>query len=200
VKVALYARVSKADDSQDPENQLSRLRAYAMERKYEIVSEFVDKASGADAHRPQLDSMVSSARAHRFSLILTIKVDRLARSLLNLEALIADLDAHGIRVEFVDQGITTGTAAGKVFRQFLGIMAEFERELIRDRTKAGLARARSEGIHLGRKPDVEGTARILELRANGRTHSEIANEVGISRQAVKERLRRYRARKGGVCP
>jgi DNA invertase Pin-like site-specific DNA recombinase len=200
MKVALYARVSKADDTQDPENQLNRLRSYAVERQYEIAGEFVDRASGADAHRPQLDTMIKAGRAHRFSMILTVKVDRLARSLLNLETMVADLDVHGIRVEFVDQGITTGTAAGNVFRQFLGIMAEFERELIRERTKAGLARTRAEGTKLGRpacKVDMEQVAR---LRAQGWGVRRIATTIGISHQTLRNRLRDGQSNEGGDKP
>ena len=82
MKVALYARVSKADDSQDPENQVIRLREYAEGRGWEVYGEpYIDYASGADAFRPALDRMMSDARAHRFGIILVVKIDRIARNM-----------------------------------------------------------------------------------------------------------------------
>ena len=146
MKVALYARVSKADESQNPENQLMRLRSYAQERGYEVSENhvYVDMASGADANRPQLDRMMADARARRFSLVLCVKVDRLARSVSNLYALLTEFDARGVKFECIDQSITTNTPTGKLLLSILGGVAEFERELIRDRTKAGLARAKAQ--------------------------------------------------------
>ena len=80
MKVALYARVSKADDSQDPENQLMRLRSYAKMRSWDVYDEYVDRASGADDYRPALDRMMNDAAARRVGLVLTTKIDRIARS------------------------------------------------------------------------------------------------------------------------
>jgi DNA invertase Pin-like site-specific DNA recombinase len=204
MKIALYARVSlndvdeKGQPKQHPENQLNRLRAYAKERVYEIFEEYVDRASGADARRPALDQMLRDAKARRFGLILVTKVDRIARSVPNLYAILTDLEARGVKFECADQDISTSSPTGKLLLAILAGMAEFERELIVDRTKAGLARARAAGVRLGRKPDRKGTTHILKLRAEGRTIRQISEQLGISRGAVKQRLRRERVRKRGV--
>jgi DNA invertase Pin-like site-specific DNA recombinase len=167
-----------------------------MERQYEVVSKFVDKASGADARRPALDQMLRAAKAHRFSLILVTKVDRIARSVPNLYAMLTDLESRGVKFECSDQDISTNSPTGKLLLAILAGVAEFERELIVDRTKAGLARARAQGKRLGRRPDRKRMDQILALRAQGFTIREVAEKLSMTHGAVKERLRR--ARKGGV--
>jgi DNA invertase Pin-like site-specific DNA recombinase len=205
MKVALYARVSlndvdeKGQPRQNPENQLIRLRAYAKDRAYEIFGEYVDKASGADARRPALDRMLSAARAHRFSMILTTKVDRIARSTSNLYAVLTDLESSGVKFECSDQDISTNSPTGKLLLAILAGVAEFERELIVDRTKAGLARARAQGKRLGRRPDRKRRDQILALRAQGFTIREVAAKVSMSSGAVKQALRRGRLQKGGAA-
>jgi len=189
MKVALYARVSKADDSQDPENQLMRLRAYATERGWEIFDEYVDMASGADANRPDLDRMVSDAMRRRFGLVLTTKIDRVARSTPNLYSLLSKLDSRGIKFDCTDQDISTNTPTGKLLLAVLAGVAEFERDLIRERTKAGLARARAQGKQLGTpKKDVD-LERVLALRGQGKSLREIGKALGVSHQTIKNRLR-----------
>ena len=197
MKVALYARVSKADESQNPENQLIRLRLCAQERGYEVSEDrvYVDMASGADANRPQLDRMMADARARRFSLVLCVKVDRLARSVSNLYALLSEFDARGVKFECIDQSITTNTPTGKLLLSILGGVAEFERELIRDRTKAGLARAKANGKRLGRPRKRVNMERAHELRSQGLGYRKIAEELGITRPTLWARLK-----KEGVQP
>ena len=189
VKVALYARVSKADESQNPENQLMRLRSYADERGWQVFQEYVDHASGADANRPRLNQMIRDAMGRRFSLVLTTKIDRIARSSLNLKQIIADLEARGIKFECTDQPFSTNTPTGKLLFGILGEIAEFERSLIIERTKAGLQRARAQGKRLGRPKVAVDRARILELKAEGLGYRKIADELGVSHQTVLNRLK-----------
>jgi DNA invertase Pin-like site-specific DNA recombinase len=189
MKVALYARVSKSDDSQDPENQLMRLRSYAQERGWEVFGEYVDMASGADANRPQLDRMMADARGRRFSLVLCVKVDRLARSVSNLYALLSEFDAREVKFECIDQSIATNTPTGKLLLSILGGVAEFERELIRDRTKAGLARAKAQGKRLGRPRKCVNMERARDLRSQGLGYRKIADALGVSYVTVRERLK-----------
>jgi DNA invertase Pin-like site-specific DNA recombinase len=189
VKVALYARVSKADESQNPENQLMRLRSYADERGWQVFQEYVDHASGADANRPRLNQMIRDAMGRRFSLVLTTKIDRIARSSLNLKQIIADLEARGIKFECTDQPFSTNTPTGKLLFGILGEIAEFERSLIIERTKAGLQRARAQGKRLGRPKVAVDRARILELKAQGLGYRKIADELGVSHQTVLNRLK-----------
>jgi len=197
VKIAIYARVSKSDESQDPQNQLMRLIAYSNERGWDVSGQYVDKASGADANRPQLRQMLRDARARRFGLVLTTKIDRIARSSLDLKQIIAELEGRGIKFECSDQPFSTNTPTGKLLFGILGEIAEFERSLIVERTKAGLARAKAQGKLLGHPrleigwkghPGVD-IERIHTLRAEGMSYRAIAQQLGISHQTVKNRLR-----------
>lgn len=146
--VALYARVST--DGQDPDNQMFRLREVAAARGYVVYGEYIDVASGACSKRPQLDRMLADAKAGKFRKIMAVKLDRLARSVINLTTIMQQLEEWGIQVEFLDQPIDTSTPSGRMTTIILAAVAEFERELIRDRTKDGQARARSQGRSIGR--------------------------------------------------
>lgn len=146
--VALYARVSTID--QDAENQLLRMREVARSRGYTIYAEYTDVASGACSRRPQLDQMLKAAKAGKVQKIMAIKLDRIARSVINLTTIMQDLEAWGVAVEFLDQPIDTSSPSGKLTTTILAAMAEFERELISDRTRDGLARAKSQGKCAGR--------------------------------------------------
>lgn len=148
IKVALYARVSTRDQTTD--NQIIRLREVAKSRGYEVGGEYLDVASGADPKRPQLEAMLSAAKHGQISRIMALRLDRLARSVINLAELVGNLDAWGVGLEIVDQPIDTTTPSGRLTYTILSGVAEFERELIRDRTRDGLTRAKSQGKTLGR--------------------------------------------------
>ena len=188
-KCAVYARVSKADESQDPENQLMRLREYALKTGWEVFEEYVDYASGADANRPSLKRMMSDAKARRFSFVLITRIDRIARSSLDLKQIIAELDERGIKFECADQQFSTNTPTGRLLFGVLGEIAEFERALIIERTKAGLARARAKGKKLGRPKVVVDEAVMHELKSQGLGYRKIADALGVSHQTILNRLR-----------
>ncbi|UCE90879.1 MAG: recombinase family protein [Methanobacteriota archaeon] len=166
-----------------------RLVAYANERGWEIHRHYVDKASGADANRPELKRMMNDARARRFSLVLTTRIDRIARSSLDLKQIIAELEGRGVKFECAEQAFSTNTPTGRLLFGILGEIAEFERSLIIERTKAGLQRARAQGKTLGRPRVSVDSARIAELRAQGLGYRKIANELGVSHQTILNRLR-----------
>jgi DNA invertase Pin-like site-specific DNA recombinase len=153
-------------------------------------------ASGADPNRPQLKQMLRDARARRFGLVLTTKIDRIARSSLNLKQIIAELEDRGIKFECADQPFSTNSPTGRLLFGILGEIAEFERALIIERTKAGLARARAQGKRLGRPRASLDRARMLELRAQGLGYRRIGDELGVSHQTVKNRLRN----EGAIAP
>jgi len=190
MKVALYARVSRADNDQDPENQLIKLREYAHSRGYEIVGEYVDRASGALPSRPQLDRMLADARGHRFNVIISVKLDRMGRSALNLLGMLEELERLRVGLICTDQAFDTTGPEGKLLFTVLSGVAEFERELIRERTKDGLARAKAQGKRLGRPPNPARTADIVRMRQQGLSLRQIGQQLGISHQGVKQRLRR----------
>ena len=180
IKVALYARVSTRDQTED--NQLIRMRQVAEARGYIVIDEYADVASGADARRPALDRMRRDAKAGRFSRILATKLDRLARSTVNLADLVADLDRWNVGLELLDQPIDTTTPTGRLTTVILGAVAEFERELIRDRTRDGLARAVAEGKTLGRPKRALSDYQIDKIRAI------MADEPDISMRALSARM------------
>ena len=190
MKVALYARVSKSDvEAQDPENQLIRLRKYAQEKGYDIYEEYVDRASGADASRPALDKMLRDARGNRFSTIAVVRLDRLARSMPNLYALVDELTRNRVKFHCVDQPeVSTDSAMGKIVLAVLGAVAEFERELISDRTKDGLEKARQKGKKIGRRPVEIDFERVTELKAQGWGIKRIAADLGIAPETLRRGL------------
>ena len=148
-RIALYARVSTAD--QHPEAQLLALRPYAGARGLEVAGEYIDHGvSGSKDRRPALDRLMADARRRRFDAVAVTKLDRLARSTRHLVNLAAELDAVGVDLVVLDQAIDTGTPAGRLLFHVLGAIGEFERDLIRERTVAGLRAARRRGARIGR--------------------------------------------------
>ncbi len=189
-RIAIYARVSTVD--QHPEVQLERLRQYAAARGVEAV-EFVDHGvSGRKDKRPALDKLLGTARRREVSAVVVVKLDRLARSVRHLTRLAEEFEALSVDLVVLDQAIDTGTPAGRLLFSMLGAIAEFEGDLIRDRTRAGLAAARRRGVQLGRPPVVDDLmrSRIQRLRRCGRSYSEIASATGISRTSVIRTTRR----------
>src|SRR5215510_1809150 len=148
VRAALYARVSTAD--QTPDNQLVALRSFAEARGWTVTA-FVDHGiSGAKDRRPGLDALLAAVRARKVDVVACIKLDRLARSTRHLVTLAGDLEALGVDLVVLDQSIDTTTPSGRLLFHVLAAIAEFERDLIRDRVVAGLRRAKAQGRRLGR--------------------------------------------------
>jgi DNA invertase Pin-like site-specific DNA recombinase len=196
LKVCLYARVSRVDKDQNPENQLIKLREYAQRHDWEISEVYVDYVSGAKTSRPSFDRMIKDGRARRYDAVVVVRIDRLARSTRHLLNILEDLDRHGVSLVCTDQEIDTKSPAGRLLFTILGAVSELELDLIRERTKDGLARARAQGKRLGRPPKPTKNDEIRALRAQGKSLRQIGFELGISHQAVKQRLRRERVQKG----
>ncbi len=180
LRAALYARVSTAD--QHAEVQLHALRDYAARRELEALEYLDHGVSGAKDRRPALDRLLRDAQARRFDVLAVTKLDRHARSVRHLVALTAELEALGVGLVVLDQGLDTSTPAGRLLFHVLGAIAEFERDLIVERTSAGLAAARRRGARLGRPPvlDRRGRQRALRLRASGHSVRAIAAVLGVS--------------------
>lgn len=189
MKVALYARVST--ETQDPESQLLALRAHAVNRGWEIVDEFVDKGwSGAKMRRPALDRLMKAAWAGRFQAVLVWRFDRFARSVRHL---ISALDEfRGLHVAFVSlqEQLDTSSAIGQAMFTIIGAMAQLERDIIRERVKAGLDRAKARGVRLGRPVARVDEAELAALRREGVPLPAIARRLGCSRSTARRRLRR----------
>ena len=181
-RAALYLRVSTLD--QHPESQLHDLRSLAAQRGFEIVQEYTDKISGARAKRPGLDQLLADARRGKFDVVLVWAFDRIARSVRHFLEVIDEL-AH-LEIEFVSfrENIDTGGPLGRAMIVIIGAIAELERNLIIERVRAGMRRARLEGQRIGRPPLEIDRQALQRDRAQGHSLSELAHSYGISRASV----------------
>lgn len=180
MKVALYARVST--DEQTTDNQMIRLEEHANYMKYEVYDKYTDVASGMKSSRPELDRMLADARKHKFDAIVAVKLDRLGRSVTNLLHIIEEMKRKGVSVVFLDQNIDTGSSMGQLIIVILSGVAEFERNLIVERTKDGLERARKEGKTLGRPRNTLSKYQIDKAKAI------IAENPNISQRKFAEQF------------
>jgi DNA invertase Pin-like site-specific DNA recombinase len=182
MRAAIYARVSTLD--QEPENQLQELRTYLAARGWTSVIEYVDKGiSGSKDRRPALDRLVADARRRRFDVVVCWRLDRLGRNLKHLITLLEDLQALGVAFVSLAEGIDATTPAGKLQMHILGAIAEFERERIRERVCAGLQRARTQGIRLGRPPAVVPVERVQGVASL--SVDQASRILGVSRSTLK---------------
>jgi DNA invertase Pin-like site-specific DNA recombinase len=151
MKAGVYARISTTNHGHDPSMQTRELREYCKRRGLEIVGEYVDVGiSGAKEHRPQLDRLMADCRRRRFDAVLAYRYDRFARSLRHLVNALEEFRALGIDFISLHKGVDTSTPNGRLVFGIFASIAEFERELNRDRVKSGIAAARSKGKRLGR--------------------------------------------------
>ena len=182
-RVALYVRVST--DHQTIKNQERELEAVAERHGWSVVAIFKDQGiSGAKGRRerPGLDKLLLGVARREFDLVAAWSVDRLGRSLLDLVQVLQELHGKGIDLYLHQQGIDTTTPSGKAMFQMMGVFAEFERSMIRERVMAGLTRAKAEGTRLGRPATVgDDAAKARAIRAAGKSIRAIAreNRVGI---------------------
>ncbi len=185
MRAALYARVSTVEQNCD--NQLIELRRYIEARGWQTGQEYVDRGvSGATDRRPALDTLMRDAKRRRFDVVVCWRLDRLGRNLKHLITLLEDLQALGVAFVSLAEGIDATTPAGKLQMHILGAIAEFERERIRERVMAGLQRARTQGVRLGRPPrqiDAVGLREVAGLPAR-----EAARRLGVPRSTLQRWL------------
>ena len=196
LKAALYARVSTG--GQTTENQLIELREAADRLGWLVVAEFVDHGiSGAKGRegRPQLDALLKGVARKEFDVVAAWSVDRLGRSLIDLVGLLKELHSTGIDLYLHQQAINTTTPAGRAMFQMMGVFAEFEREMIKERVKAGLGRARAAAESKGQKfttgrPRITAATEqhIRQLRSEGMGMVKIAKAAGCGVSAVQRVL------------
>ncbi len=187
MRVAIYARVSTANNGQDPTMQTRELREYAERRGWKVAGEYVDIGiSGTKETRPELDRLMADAHRRRFDAVLVWKFDRFARSVSHLLRALETFRAQGIEFVSFSEQLDTSTPAGKMVFTVLGAVAELERGLIVERVKAGLRNAKAKGKRLGRPKVSVDSTRIASLRHAGRSWSEIAKETGWTKGTVQE--------------
>ena len=169
-----YARVSTTDQSLD--NQIAALKAAGCERVR------AEKVSGTSTDgRQELKTLLEFVEAG--DTIVVTRIDRLARSIGDLQDIVRDLRAKGVALKATEQPIDMTTAAGKCFLDMLGVFAEFETNLRKERQMEGIAKAKAAGVYKGRPPSVD-CAKVKELKAEGWNPSQIAKKLGISRASV----------------
>lgn len=178
MRAAIYTRVSTA--GQSTERQSYTLRAYAESRGWTIVHEVQETASGTSQKRPLREEVLQLARMRAIDAILVQALDRWGRSVQDLVLTMAELEALGV-IFVVPGDIDMSTPMGRMLAHFLGAVAQFEQELIKERVRSGLDNARAKGKRLGRPP--VATARIalgLQLLQQGRTYQQAAEKAGVS--------------------
>ena len=191
-RVGIYLRVST--DTQTTENQRRELEAVAGRSGWEVVDFYEDAGiSGAKGRdkRPGFDRLLKDATSRKVNMIAAWSVDRLGRSLQDLVGFLGELRSLECDLYLHQQALDTSTPSGRAMFQMLGVFAEFERGMIRERVNAGLARAKAKGTKLGRrpvKPSVE--ARIRELKATGMGMLKIGREVGVGTSVVQRVVQR----------
>ncbi len=183
MKTALYMRVSTSEQTTDP--QRGELVEYCTRRGWKDLAEYSDTISGAKFTRSGLDRLMADVRRGKIARIVVAKLDRLGRSLPHLAQLVGELDSHGTALAVPGQGIDTShdNPAGRLQMHVLMAVAEFERSLIRERTRAGLNAARARGSKLGRRPVVlDATKRdaLAAWKAAPTTVRDLAGLLGVS--------------------
>ena len=177
LRAALYCRVSTT--GQTAENQLLALRSFATARGW-IGTEFIDQGhSGAKERRPALDALLTAARARTVDVVACVKLDRLARSVHHLVAMVREWETLGVDLVVLDQAIDTTTPAGRLLFHVLAAISEFERDLIRDRVLAGLKRAKAQGVRLGRPRTHVDVTRARALLAEGQSMRHVARVLHV---------------------
>jgi DNA invertase Pin-like site-specific DNA recombinase len=186
--VALYARVSTADQSCDL--QLDDLRRYAKQR-FEIIREYIDSGvSGTQRHRPSLDALMLDAHKKRFDVVLVWKFDRFARSLKHLIDSLEDFAARGIDFVSYTEGVDTTTPSGCLLFHMVGAVAQFERDLIAERVRAGIAHAKAIGKHIGRPRATIDVEQVCKLRNQNLSLRKIAKILNVPVSRVRRGLAR----------
>ena len=186
-RAAIYLRVSSVD--QHPETQVHDLRQMAAQRGYEIVQEYTDRISGVKARRPGLGDLMRDARRGRFDIVLVWACDRIARSTRHLLEVLDEL--NHLNIEFVSfrESIDTAGPLGRAIIVIIGAIAELERNLIVERVKAGMRRARLEGRHIGRSPVNVDREAILCERRMGHSIRNIAKGHRVSTATIQRVLK-----------
>jgi DNA invertase Pin-like site-specific DNA recombinase len=193
MEAALYTRVS-THGRQDPDMQLRGMHEYCERRGWTISGVFSDVGvSGAKERRPGLDAMLAACRKRRFGAVVVYRYDRFARSLHQLVNALAEFEALGIQFVSLHEGVDTSTPNGRLVFGIFASIAEFERELIRDRVRSGIAAARARGKRLGRPRRHVDVSRVAALRAKGLSWREVGRELGVgvatARTAFQDRAK-----------
>jgi DNA invertase Pin-like site-specific DNA recombinase len=186
-RVAIYARVSTHDQQTLP-MQLEAMNAYAERKGWQIALRVEEVGSGAKT-RPRREELLRAARRREIDVIVVWRLDRWGRSLVDLIATLQELTALKVGFISLSEALDLTTPSGRAFAGMLAVFAEFERDILRDRVKAGIAHARKEGRPHGRPAKIVGKAQeIRDLARKGLSKSAIAKQLNIGRTSVRRLL------------
>ncbi len=188
-RVAVYARVSTSDQSTD--SQLLDLRRYVRERGWNTFKEYVDQGiSGTKDSRPALNELMNDAKKRRFDVVLVWRFDRFARSTKHLILALEEFRNLGIDFVSYQENIDTSSPLGSAIFTIISAVAQLERDIIAERVKAGLRRAKENGKKLGRPMLSVDVEKVLQMRSEGLSLRQIARLVGISHTRVGQIISR----------
>jgi len=196
-RVATYARVSTANNGQDPSLQTRELKEYCERRGWQLAGEYVDVGiSGAKEKRPELDRLMADAYKRRFDVVIVWKFDRFARSVSHLLRALETFKALGLEFVSFSEQLDTSTPAGKLVFTVLGAVAELERSLIIERVRAGMRNAKAKGKRIGRPPkthlDQDARRSIWEAhKLGGLSLRQLATQFSTSLGTVQRCLRTH---------
>lgn len=187
MRAALYARVS-THDQQTLGMQIDAMRSYISDRGWNVAKQIKDIGSGAREH-PGRESLLKAARRREIDVVVVWRLDRWGRSLPDLVVTLRDLIELGIGFVSLTEALDLTTPTGRAMAGMLAVFAEFEREILRERVRAGIALARKEGRPHGRPRTASLKAEdVLRLKAERLSHSEISRRLGIGRTSVRRIL------------
>jgi putative DNA-invertase from lambdoid prophage Rac len=187
LRAALYSRVSTTD--QNAKRQVDEMRAFVKARKWTVAAEETDAMSGSKDRRPGLDRVMKMARARKCDVIVVQALDRFARSIRHFVLTVAELEALGVAFVSTSQGFDMTTPMGKFAMTILASVAELEREMIRERVRSGMARAKREGKRIGRPVTAISPLKLRRLRDAKTSIWGMSRHFKVSRTAIRTALK-----------
>src|SRR5437899_9259445 len=189
MRTALYARVSSVNNGQDVSIQVREFEEFCASRRWTAIDRYIDTGiSGSKDSRPELNRLMADAKRRKFDAVVVYRFDRFARSTRHLVNALAEFNALGIQFISMHEGIDTSTPNGRLVFGIFASIAEFERDLIRERVRSGIANRKAKGLRTGRRPVKIDLDRVRQLRADGQTIRQIAQLLGISHGLVHKSL------------
>jgi len=187
MRIGIYARVSTKDQS--CQLQVRDLHSFCTARGFDLVREYIDVGqSGAKDSRPELNKLMDDARKRQFDAIIVWRFDRFARSTKHLLSALEEFRSLGIQFISYQENVDTSTPLGQALFTIVSAVAQLERDLIRERVSAGIRNARANGKKLGRPMRALDRERILQMRAEGQSLEQIAENLGVGYGTVRQRL------------
>lgn len=183
-KVAIYARVSTSNKGQDLDTQLLPLQRYCKDRNREITEIYTDIMSGSKESRPSLNQLLDDAQAHKFDTVIVFRFDRISRSTKQLIDLLERFRKLNISFISINENIDTTTPAGSMMFTIIAAFAKFERDIISERVRFGIEKAKANGKQIGRKKIAVDTEKIIDYHCQGVSIREISKLCGVSKSKI----------------